>query len=283
MIRLAAAADVPALKALWMEAFGDTPEGTDHYFTNRFQPDGMLVLEEQDELQGMLSMLPIDLVLGARRRPARYLFAIATAVKHRGKGVSSRLITHALELVRATGDAAAMLVPAGEDLFRFYGKRGFDTRFFVRLQGFTPDELPPSPQGALVSPLSAADMLRLRDAAFGHSGLYARWGQDALDYVKSSADVFCAVLVRLQAPDADGYAYGEWDGGTLVVKELAAIGMSAPQALAVLHRHAQAKHYTVRLQDAADTQGERVPFGMWVPFDDSLPRDGGGWLGLAKD
>lgn len=283
MIRAARFEDVPLLKALWMEAFQDSPEGTDHYFANRFRPEGMLVLEEGMGIPGMLSMLPIQLVQGEQAFPARYLFAIATAISHRGRGISSRLIEHALKQVKADGDAAAMLVPAGEDLFRFYGKRGFEGRFYVRRRVFEAAELPPCPADARVSDLDADTMLTLRDAAFSGHGLYARWGEDALSYVESAARAFGGVLKRLEAPGLDGYAYGEWEGDALLVKELAVNGTGPERALAVLHSQVRAPRYIVRLRDEPGVPGERQPFGMWVPFDERLPREGSGWLGLAKD
>lgn len=282
MIRPARSQDVPQLKTLWMEAFEDSPQATDYYFEHRFLPQGMLVEEQAGTIRGMLSMLPMELVLAGRSWPARYLFAIATGRAHRGQGISSRLIEQALAQSQAAGDAAAMLVPAGEELFRFYGKRGFTSRFFIRRWTVQAQELPPCPADARLEALTAEDMLRLRDNAFGGHGLFARWGEDALAYIVGAAHAFGGVLFRLRAGAADGYAFGEWDGTTLMVKELAVTGMTPDTALAILHTRAQAARYTVRLKDAGDT-GERLPFGMWVPFDDSLPREGDAWLSLAKD
>ena len=283
MIRPAVSQDVPQLKTLWMEAFEDSPQATDYYFLHRFQPAGMLVEEQAGAIRGMLSMLPMELTLAGRSWPARYLFAIATGKQHRGQGISSRLIEQALVQVRAAGDAAAMLVPAGQDLFRFYGKRGFVSRFFIRLWTVQAQALPPCPTHARVEELTAQDMLRLRDSAFMNHGLFARWGEDALTYIAGSARAFGAVLYRLRAGAGDGYAFGEWHGTTLIVKELAVTGMTPEMALAILHSRTQAARYTVRLLDSENAPGERLPFGMWVPFDDTLPREGPAWLSLAKD
>ncbi len=283
MIRPALAKDMPQLKALWMEAFGDSQPATDYYFRHRFIPEGMLVLQEDGQVQGMLSMLPITLALGERRSPARYLFAIATDLRFRGQGISTRLIEQALEQVQAAGDAAALLVPAGEDLFRFYGKRGFETRFFIRQRQYLAGDLPPCPSGSQATPLKQEDMLRLRDAAFLNHGLFARWGVDALRYILGSGETFGAVLLRLSAPGGEGYVFAEWQGDTLLVKELAAVGMTEETALSVLHSRVGAARYAVRLKDREGEPGQRLPFGMWVPFDPGLPRQGPGWLGLAKD
>ena len=238
-----------------MQAFQDSPEATDFYFAHRNRWHDMLVEMEGDQLRGMLTMLPMELWLAGQALPARYFFAIATDRRFRGQGISTRLMACAEDLAQQEGCAAALLVPAEGALFDFYARRGYATTFSYDTLTLTPDLLPPCPQGVRLLPCTAQHMLRLRDAAFGASRLYARWGLEALSYVEHAATVYQAPLLRFGAAGSEGYAYAEWEGETLVIKDLALRGLSVPQALAALHSQWGASRYVVRLIEG---QGQAV-------------------------
>ncbi len=297
MIRLSRPEDLPQARALWMQAFHDSPEATDFYFAHRNRWQNLLVEVENDQLRGMLTMLPLDLWMAGQALPARYFFAIATDERFRGQGISTRLMAHAEDLARQQGCAAALLVPANAPLFDFYGKRGYATTFHYDRLELTPDLLPPCPDGAQLLPCTAEHMLRLRNAAFGGSRLYARWGLEALTYVERAATVYEAPLLRFEMQGGEGYAYAEWEGEALVIKDLALQNLSVPQALAIVHGQLGAPRYVVRLaegvgQAALDeleqTAGTgclvSAPFGMLKPLM-PLPQAQGTapYLSLGKD
>jgi len=284
VIRFSRPEDLPRLKPLWMEAFHDSEEATDFYFARRNRYDNLLIDEQDGHLRGMLSMLPIDLVSGGRVFPARYFFAIATDLRFRGQGVSTALIAEAERITRERGEAAALLVPAGDDLFRFYGKRGYETVFHYDLLRLTPDALPPCPQDARLLPPDARAWVGLRDQAFGDSRLYARWDEEGLDYVIKAAAAWEAPLLQFAAGAGEGMAYCEWDGEAVVVKDLALHGLDVPTACAILHRELHAAAYALRLPQGAAHGAETIPFGMikWLnPFE---PAAGAApYLSLGKD
>ena len=59
--------------------------------------------------------------------PVAYLYAIATAKAHRGRGLCSALMEDTHRHLRALGYESALLVPSTDDLFAFYGKMGYRT------------------------------------------------------------------------------------------------------------------------------------------------------------
>lgn len=284
MIRLAQAQDLPQLKRLWMQAFHDSPEATDFYFTHRNRYEDLLVDMAQEKLRGMLSLLPLTLRTPGGDYAARYFFAIATDEASRGQGISTRLIQAAEALTLERGGAAAVLVPAGEDLFHFYGKRGYSSRFSYQQVVLRPEDLPPCPADTRLLPCTAADMLRLRDKMHTGSALYARWDEAALRYVELAASTYEAPLLRFIAGGGEGYAYCEWDDDALVVKDLALQGMGVHTAAAILHRELNAKAYVLRLPEGTLPGGKTVPFGMWKPLS-GLPLEEGAapFLSLGKD
>lgn len=282
-IRPAAPADHETLKALWMAAFQDSREATDFYFLHRHRDDWMLVEEDQGQLRGMLSMLPIQLVHGGQAQPARYLFAIATHERFRGQGISTRLMLEAERLSQEQGCVATLLVPASAPLFSFYAKRGYQPCFSYRSLQVSARELSATAGQARLYVPRASQMLDLRDQAFGHSRLYARWDEQALAYVRQAAQVYGAALMAFEQGEARGYAYGEWQGPhTLVVKEMALINAQPLEALAWLHRSFQAQHYQLRLPGDSPL-GEPVSYGL-IKSHEPLSWPGAApYLALGKD
>lgn len=289
MIRLAVAADLPQIKSLWMQAFHDSAEATNFYFENRMPRDkllGHLLIDEQEgRLRGMLSMLPVDLVSGGSVYPARYFFAIATDERFRRMGISTGLIEHAQELAMESGCYASLLVPASKELFLFYAKRGYIKLFSYAQAVFAGSDLMTSPENARLLPNETEALLRIRDKAFGRSGLYARWDLEALDFVIKAATAWDAPLIRFATDTGEGYAYCEPDDDSFTVKELALCGIELNEAMSIVHRELGAGSYNVRLPASCDPLFERVPYGMirWikaVPFrDEEAPP----YLGLGKD
>lgn len=262
MIRFARAEDVPALKRLWMEAFHDSVQATDLYFERRMRLDEMLIDAQPGGPRAMLTMMRCQLAAGARVLPARYFFAIATALEHRGQGLSTRLMQEAERLTREAGGAAAVLVPADKGLFDFYGRRGYRTAFWYDLLRLTPGDLPPCPKGARLLEARPEDLLRLRERAFGGSRLFLRWDEAALRYALEASAAYQAPLLRFEAVGGEGYAYCEWEGRTLTVKELALIGLGPLEAAALLHRELGADAYALRLQQGSHPGARTRPFGM---------------------
>ena len=284
MIRPARIEDREQIKALWMQAFEDDEAATDHYFAHRHRDRYMLVDMEGGQLRAMLSMLPIDLVMGKHILPARYFFAIATGLRWRGQGISTKLILAAEAHCQQQGAAASILVPAGAGLFNFYGKRGYRTDFFYRVEKYSPDELPACPLEHSLLPITGDAMYCLREKAFSGSRLFLRWDTEALDYIIASAAAFGAPLLRFKTAEGEGYAYCEWTGDDLTVKELVLAGIGKSEAVTILHQHLHAASYTLRLAGGKEEQAALMPFGMIKAFI-PLPKAEGTepYMSFAKD
>ena len=111
---------VPQLRALWKEAFGDTDEFLDTFFTAAYSADRCRCCTENGEV--IAALYWFDCSYGDEK--IAYIYAVATAKAHRGRGICKRLMedTHAYLSAHAYG--AAMLVPGSEGLFAFYERLG---------------------------------------------------------------------------------------------------------------------------------------------------------------
>lgn len=111
----------PALRALWKEAFGDTDEFLDTFEKTAFSPDRCRCISEGNEI--LATLYWFDCSLHSKR--IAYLYAVATARAHRGKGLCRQLMENTHAHLAAHGYAAALLVPGEKKLFSFYEKLGY--------------------------------------------------------------------------------------------------------------------------------------------------------------
>lgn len=113
--------DIPALRLLWKEAFGDTDAFLDTFFSLAFSPERCFVGEEGDKVAGAMYLFPCT----CRGQSLSYVYAVATAKSHRGRGIATELLEYTARQREKAGDRALILVPGSRELVRFYANRGF--------------------------------------------------------------------------------------------------------------------------------------------------------------
>lgn len=144
----AAAADIPALRRLWMECFGDKLDYVNLYFDHSFDPARVFVLREE-AIAAMCITFPVTYVAAdGDEQPGAYLYAVCTAPAQRGKGLCRRLLRETEQALAAQGCAFTCLRAADPALAAMYEKMGYRARF-------TNQERLVSPAGASSARLSA--------------------------------------------------------------------------------------------------------------------------------
>lgn len=126
MYRLAKKSDMPGIVALWGEAFGDNQQAVEEFFT-AFPACISCVAEERGEILAMAHAIPQSLSPDTK---AVYVYAVATAKAHRGKGLCRNLMAFLEQDLKARGVEACVLTPANAGLFQFYKNLGYDVGFF---------------------------------------------------------------------------------------------------------------------------------------------------------
>lgn len=227
---------LPQIKEVWQSGFHDSAGAVDFYFTHRHRNENMLLYLAEGRVAAILSILPFHLRADNMRMPAGYIYGVATAPRFRGRGFSTALLCRAHDLMTSRGDAAAVLVPASDSLFDFYGKRGYHTEFRVDTLRIAADELPPPPEGAVCLSSDADELFRIRQKAFGTSRLFAEWDREALGYVVEASRSAGEQVYRFQMGSGEGCAVYERAGDRVEVKELALAGIEAKTALSILHK-----------------------------------------------
>ncbi|MBR6808621.1 MAG: GNAT family N-acetyltransferase [Clostridia bacterium] len=113
---------LPEMKGLWMEAFGESSEAVDDFFATAYSHDRCMVLTEEGEVASALYVLDCEY----KGDKAAYIYAVATASKYRGRGFCRRLMEAVHEYLKERGYAFALLHPGDESLFDFYRRMGYE-------------------------------------------------------------------------------------------------------------------------------------------------------------
>lgn len=119
---------IPALRALWKEAFGDPDAFLDIFFSTAFSPERCLCLLDGE--------IPVSAVywmdMQCCGQKMAYLYAVATAQSCRGRGYAGRLLQAAQETLKTSGYSAALLVPQKQELAALYERCGY--RYCTEIQ-----------------------------------------------------------------------------------------------------------------------------------------------------
>lgn len=129
------------LKRIWEICFyEDSKESIDFYFLNAYKNKNALVCTENDEIIGMLHILPVVLKNEGNLLNGGYIYAASTLPDHRLKGVLKALDNEAQKLSKSKGYSFLTLVPAKNTLFNMYKKLGYETMFFLNEAHINPYE-----------------------------------------------------------------------------------------------------------------------------------------------
>ena len=119
-------AEVPGLRLLWQEAFGDTDAFLEGFFASGFSPERCLYADDGGPVAALYWFR-----CSCGDREIAYIYALATKESHRGRGIARALLEKAASVLKAQGFSGMLLVPGGEELFAMYRKLGFEDTLHV--------------------------------------------------------------------------------------------------------------------------------------------------------
>lgn len=114
-------AQLPALRQLWKEAFRDTEEYLNLFFSTAFSPDRCLCAQLDGRPVAALYWMDCR-HLG---KPVAYLYAVATSNAFRRRGICRELMDYTRTHLQHLGYAGLILVPGNERLRFMYQRMGF--------------------------------------------------------------------------------------------------------------------------------------------------------------
>lgn len=113
--------ELPQLRLLWQEAFGDDDGFLDLFFSTAFSPDRCQCVQIDGQIAGALYWMDCRL----DGSPMAYLYAVATAKAFRHRGICRALMERTHKLLRELGYAGILLVPGNDSLRRMYASLGY--------------------------------------------------------------------------------------------------------------------------------------------------------------
>ena len=193
-------ADIPMLRDLWQDAFGDSEQFLDMFFDTAFNSNRALCITDNNSLCAALYWF--DCTHQGQR--IAYIYAVATAKAHRGKGLCRTLTDHTQNILTQQGYAGAILVPAQAGLFDMYKKLGYKICSYI-------DEFEVIAQDGTVSfkELNKEEYASLRKKLLPHGAVIQE---------KESLDFLCTYTKFYAGDDFVFTAYMEHN--VLIVREL---------------------------------------------------------------
>lgn len=185
-----------ALRRLWREAFGDEEGFLDLFFAHGYDRTRCRCLWEDGDLAGALYWFDCE----CDGEKYAYLYGVATAMAHRGKGICRALMADTHALLAREGYAAVTLVPQQEGLRRMYAAMGYRNCGGLEEIICTPGE---PTQLRAVGP---AEFARLRRQYLGE-GSVLQEGR-GLSFLANQAQFYAGRDFLLTAWEEDGCLHG---------------------------------------------------------------------------
>lgn len=228
------------LRRLWAEAFEDTPEYLDSFYSIAFSPERCRCISVDSEVAAVLYWFDME----CSGLPIAYIYAVATGQKHRGKGLCRALMTDTHALLAQRGYAGAILVPEDEGLSAMYGKMGYRP-----CCGISEIHCAPGDSAAEPRRTDPESYNRLRNTLLPPGGV--RLGDPALAFLAAHAEFFTGDSFALAAVRREGKLYGmEYLGDTAAI----------PGILRAL----DCSRGTFRIP------GKERPFAMFLPLNENV-------------
>lgn len=118
-----ASGQISQLWDLWREAFGDSGEFLEAFFETAYSPDRCLCATENGTVAAAVYWFNCT----CRGRQIAYIYALATAMEYRGRGIAHRLMETVHQTLEQQGYEGIILVPGTQALRGFYEAMGYRT------------------------------------------------------------------------------------------------------------------------------------------------------------
>ena len=150
-IRLANHSDIQSIRELWFDCFHDPYDYIDFFIEYRFNSEHCVVMEDGDQLIGMIHLLPCNV---EPEQKALYWYAAGIRTDYRNRGLFKKFAEY---VKKGTNDLGIsnLCVPA-EGLERLYRSLGFTHAYTAKDLMFTNESFP-VPQSEMRADISEAN------------------------------------------------------------------------------------------------------------------------------
>lgn len=122
---------------LWKQCFEDSDAFLRLFFERVYRKENVLTLEREGEIVSALYLLPYPMNYYGKTISVDYIYAVGTSTAWRNRGLMRELFGKACRAMQRRQTALAVLIPAEEWLFHYYGSLGFVPAFDYQKRLFT--------------------------------------------------------------------------------------------------------------------------------------------------
>jgi len=153
IFRYANEQDYEAVRALWIEGFGDeVPAYNDWYFREVYKPERTICCIDNDQMTACLQIAPYHLRLNGQTVPVAYLVGVVTGEQYRHRGYGHALLKHTFTELKKDGIQMAMLYT---DIPIFYEPVGFVHCYTHKKAEILPEQTSPVQNWSQVTDMDA--------------------------------------------------------------------------------------------------------------------------------
>lgn len=188
---------IPKLRHLWKEAFGDSDEFLNLFFKTAFNCKRCRCVTENGNILSVLYWFECEYM----GKPIAYLYGVATAKPNRGQGICKKLLEDTHLYLKKQHYEGVILVPGGRKLFDFYQKMGYQPCSTIREFTCTAkqEELP-------LYPIEKEEYARLRKLLLPKNSVVQE--KENLDFLQTQADFYMGKNILLAAHIENETLYG---------------------------------------------------------------------------
>ena len=234
---------IPQLRSLWKEAFGDTDAFLDIFFHRAFSRDRSRCITCDGSVTAALYWF--DCTWQGKR--LAYLYAVATAKDRQGQGLCRKLMEDTHRQLKKLGYDGCILAPQAGGLFAMYEKFGYRTCSHIREFSCAAGS-----DAIALTEATPAEYAAARRRLLPENGVLQEGA--TLDFLQTYARLYTGENLTLAAYP---------DGDKLVVCELLGDPEKAPQILSALGFR----------EGSFRTPGSQTPFAMYLSLtgDSAMP------------
>ncbi|MBR2045016.1 MAG: GNAT family N-acetyltransferase [Agathobacter sp.] len=235
---------LPELRQLWKETFGDSDEFLDTFQATAFSLNRCRCVVINDMVVAALYWFNCEF----QGSPIAYIYAVATAREYRGQGICHALMKNTHIHLKELGYTGAILSPASKSLFDFYEKMGYKTCAYNDELIFKENSLYSFEKNDItIRKIDKNEFAKLRQGFLPKDAVLQE--NENLDFLETQAEFFAGKNFLLTAKKNDFHLQGiEFLGDTSII----------PAILQVLHC----------TSGNFRTVGKSNPFGMYYSFTD---------------
>lgn len=137
--RIALKSDIKAIREMWNDYYGLSPNFCDWFFNRAFYSQNSIVAVENDTITASSGFIPYQIKLGDAVADAAYIAGMVTLPEYRTEENTKQLLADTLLAANAKGMPICFLIPHRYD---FYEKHGFRTCYSFKQYTITPDMIP---------------------------------------------------------------------------------------------------------------------------------------------